>query len=213
MTKQIINKELLEKRSPALELWGTRLRGVKNDDIPFCFDLSMRFNTWYFWSDGQIETFEEQFTEIFRRKAETRNFFIVEKRKQDIFQPIGLAYIYSHDPVNEWAYFTIAVLPELVGRGHGYGATTLIVDMAFFHWNLYKLYIEILAINYQVLSLAKKMGFEQQGILKEHYRVSGERIDVEVLSMTREKWYSEHRARCYSSFSHRKRHEPQIKKK
>lgn len=197
-----MSDNLFKERLPISELRNVRLRVVRTSDIPFCFDLCTYLSTWYLWSDGQMVTFEDDFAETIRRKSETRSFFIIERKEKEEFQSIGLSYIYSHEPLHGHAYFSLAVHPDLVGKGYGYAATTLITDIAFFYFNLNKLYCEIININPKVISLAKKMGFKQQGLLKNHYKISGEGVDLAILAITREQWYGKYREKCYKTNRH-----------
>jgi RimJ/RimL family protein N-acetyltransferase len=119
-------------------------------------------------------------------------------------RPVGVSYVYSHDPINEWAYFTLALLPEAVNRGWGVAATILQVDMAFFTRNLHKLYVEIQSTNRAALRLVRWLKFEREGLFLGHRRLGGQRFDVECLAITRQRWYEEVRPLCYARFARRK---------
>lgn len=137
---------------PADELGGIRLRGILDSDLAFLFQLSTRFSTLYLWDDGANKTIEGQFKDTFLAKSQTRDYRLVERVGPGQHEPIGLSCIYSHDPINEWAYFTLAMHPNVIGKGWGVPATILQIDHAFFNKNLYKLYAEILSINRSALT-------------------------------------------------------------
>ncbi|MBI5846176.1 MAG: GNAT family N-acetyltransferase [Deltaproteobacteria bacterium] len=183
---------------PLLEIGGIRLRAVRDADLPFLFDLSTSFETLHLWDDGQIETVEMQFVDVFKQKAHSRTFFIVESiaSNKGPCEPIGLAYLYSFEPINGWAYYTIALLPSHVGRGSGHAASVLSIEWAFHSWSLHKLYVEILSENIAAIEVATCLGFEREARFRQHRRIAGERFDVEVLALNRQRWVSEFRSRA-----------------
>lgn len=196
MTSARTSASHIEK--PLLEIGGVRLRAVRDADLPFLFELSTSFETLHLWDDGQIETVERRFVEVFLQKANSRTFFIVESifQNESSFEPIGLAYFYSLDPINEWAYYTIALHPRYVGRGAGYVASLLALEWAFYSWSLHKLYVEILSDNSVAINTAIRLGFEREAHFTQHRRIAAERFDVDVLGLSRQRWVSEFRSRA-----------------
>lgn len=190
--------------TPVLELNGIRVRGIVQNDLPHLFRLATSFQTLYLWDDGAVEMIEERFVDLFHRKAETHTFFVVQDAKETFGPPLGLAYIYSRDLVNEWAYYTIALFPEVRRKGIGCSATVAVIDYAFFTWSLHKIYIEILSMNKIALNTGCKIGFSHEATFKEHRRVGGHRMDVAVLSITRDHWYSAARAACLARLCSKK---------
>jgi RimJ/RimL family protein N-acetyltransferase len=183
---------------PLVELGGVRLRAVRDADLPFLFELSTSFDTLHMWDDGETETVERRFVEVFLQKANSRTFFIVEAvvPNEGSCKPIGLAYFYSFDPINEWAYYTIALHPCHLGRGVGPVATVLALEWAFYSWSLHKLYVEILSDNRIAINSATRLGFEREALFKQHRRIAAERYDVEVLALSRQRWISEFRSKA-----------------
>lgn len=183
---------------PLVELGDVRLRAVHDTDLPFLFELDTSFETLHLWNDGQIETVERRFTEVFLQKANSRTFFIVESvdPNKGMCEPIGLAYFYSLDQINEWAYYTIALIPPKIRSGAGPVASALAIDWAFYSWSLHKLYVEILSANRVAINTAIRLGFEREALFKQHRRIAAERFDVEVLALSRQRWVSEFRNRA-----------------
>ena len=177
---------------PLLTIGGICIREVQDEDLPHIFNLTTDFRTLFLWDDGAFELLECNFVELFRRKAETHTFFVIQEA-QEQGQFLGLAYIYSRDQVNEWAYYTVALSPEGRRKGVGFATTVAIVDFAFFTWSLHKIYIEVLSINRAALNTAFKAGFSKEATIKEHRRIAGERIDMILLSIRRDHWYAKAR--------------------
>ncbi|NTU50585.1 MAG: GNAT family N-acetyltransferase [Desulfobulbaceae bacterium] len=183
-------------KKPLLEIGGVRLRAVWDTDLPFLFELSTSFETLHLWDDGHIDTVEKRFAEVFQQKANTRTFFIVESiiQNESSFKPIGLAYFYSLDSINEWAYYTIALHPKYVGSGAGYIASVLAMEWVFYSWSLNKLYVEILSDNSLAVNTAIRLGFEKEAHFTQHRRIAGDHFDVVVLALSRKRWVSEFRS-------------------
>ena len=68
-------------------------------------------------------------------------------------------------------------------RGHGYGsqAIDLLAGIAFHTMGLQRLYAYVFAINPRAKRAFEKVGFEQEGVLRQDHRIGDESVDVYVL--------------------------------
>jgi len=178
--------EDINTRGPVSSLANVGIRGVRPADYEFLFGLATDVESFFWWDDGHLETIQERFVEVLRMKAETRTYLVVEDPAEN--QQLGVAYIYSLDPVNGWAYYTVALADAARGRGVGTTATRLVVDLAFFTWNLAKVYIEIIGTNAPAIACALKLGFRREGCLRGHRVIDGKRLDVHIYAVTRRRW-------------------------
>jgi len=64
------------------------------------------------------------------------------------------------------------------GRGYGFEALYLLLDYAFNHLNLHKVWAEVIAGNKVPIKLYSEMGFREEGILEEQVFKSGKYIGV-----------------------------------
>lgn len=68
------------------------------------------------------------------------------------------------------------------GKGYGKDAMELIIDYAFNTLNMNKITIEVIEINTLAIDFYIKLGFFEEGRLKQHYFVDGRYCDVLLLS-------------------------------
>lgn len=159
------------------------LRAIEESDLP----LIARWR-----SDPEIYEYFYEFLPISARQQ--RNWY--EKQLSDsseinlvVAKPdgtgIGTVSIYHIDRRSrkaEWGRLIIGD-PEIRGGGIGSEIEVLVLQYAFEHLNLHKLYCEVLVENASVVSLHKKFGFKEEGIFREHVFKGGQYMDVAMLSM------------------------------
>lgn len=98
---------------------------------------------------------------------------------------IGLATLTSLNLTHRRAEFSIG-FPRQVSALHSATATLLVFHFAFFVAGLNKLTAYVYRGNERALHNARRIGFQVEGVLKEHfYLPPGEFVDVHVLGLTR----------------------------
>jgi diamine N-acetyltransferase len=99
--------------------------------------------------------------------------------------PIGTVSIYHIDRRNRKAEWGRLIIGDPRGRSGGIGAEieVLVLQYAFEHLNLHKLYCEVLLENEKVVEMHKKFGFRQEGLMLEHAFKGGRYVDVVALAM------------------------------
>jgi RimJ/RimL family protein N-acetyltransferase len=75
-------------------------------------------------------------------------------------------------------------------RGLGYGreATELALEFAFNRLNMHKVYLRTSPHFSNAISMYKKIGFTQEGLLREHYYSNGKYIDKIIFSILRNEY-------------------------
>jgi RimJ/RimL family protein N-acetyltransferase len=98
---------------------------------------------------------------------------------------IGTASIYQIDRRNRRAEWGRIVIGDENKRGQGIGKEILglLIEYAFDHLNMHKLYCEVAAQNVSAIEVYKKLGFQQDGLLRDHVFKGGVYIDVLVMSL------------------------------
>lgn len=106
---------------------------------------------------------------------------------------IGTVSIYRIDSRNRKAEWGRLLIGDKNYRQQGIGSVVgfLIMEYAFEHLNLHKLYCEVLDNNAVAISLYKKLGFHEEGILREHIFKSGRYMNVLVHSILSAEYYNE----------------------
>jgi len=91
---------------------------------------------------------------------------------------IGNISLSEIDYINRNGRYAIFI-EEKQYRDKGYGrfATEIILDYAFNYLNLHKIYLKTSATNESAIKMYEKMGFIEEGVLREHEYIAGEYVD------------------------------------
>jgi diamine N-acetyltransferase len=110
--------------------------------------------------------------------------FAIKTMKED--KHIGNTGIYHIDWVHRRGEFWVLIAEQSHWKqGIGKEVASLMLNYVFQNLNLNKLYLNVSADNKQALSLYKKLNFQQEGILKEHYFIEGKYIDIVTMAILR----------------------------
>ena len=102
---------------------------------------------------------------------------------------IGLTSLDKINWISRNAYISIAIYDtNFWGRGIGEEATRLLLEYAFEYLNLYKINLEVYEYNERAIKLYKKIGFKEEGKLRENNLRHEERHDVIIMGMTAEEY-------------------------
>lgn len=112
--------------------------------------------------------------------GKTVQFIIFEKNSR----PIGTVYLRDIDYDNHNAEFGIYI-GEDVERGKGYGseALDLICKYGFSELKLHKIYLRVLTSNITAINVYKKMGFTEEGCMKDHIFVDGKYLSITNMAL------------------------------
>lgn len=141
---------------------------------------------------------DDEFSKSFPRQSKITpeqhlNFLKHIEKKGDLYyiikynsKNVGVVSIYDIDYTNkkaEWGRFII--LPE--HRSVAFPVSKLIIKKSFEDLKLHKLYAHVLTTNQRVVEFNKLLGFKEEGILKDHYYISGKFVDVHYLALINKK--------------------------
>jgi len=97
---------------------------------------------------------------------------------------IGHVGLYNIDFRVRKAEFAILIADdENQGKGYGSLCTKFMIDYAFNELNIRKLTLSLLIENYRALTLYKKYGFVQEGLLKDDQFKNGKYHDVILMAL------------------------------
>lgn len=86
--------------------------------------------------------------------------------------------------INRSAEFSIMIGDRQEwGKGFGKEATFLMLNYAFFELNLNRVYLTVKMDNTRAINLYKKLGFQQEGILRESLYKNGKYNDMIIMSI------------------------------
>jgi len=165
---------------------GVRLRSLALAD-------TVRVREWrnlpevaaYMYTDHQISEGEHARWFAGALTGDTRRYWIIELDDE----PVGLANLYDISQLHGRAYWAFYLADARV-RGRGVGSFTerFVMRHVFAELELDKLCCEVLATNEGVVKMHERYGFRVDGLLRQHVRKGGGRVDVVTMSLLREEW-------------------------
>jgi RimJ/RimL family protein N-acetyltransferase len=117
--------------------------------------------------------------------ASDRAFFMIYDANERV--PVGSCQLHSIHPVHRSAELQIRI-GEKSKRNSGYGteAVRLLLGFAFSDLNLHRVYLHVLSGNERALSLYRKLGFVEEGVLRQAAFIDGKYTDLCILAILRD---------------------------
>jgi UDP-4-amino-4,6-dideoxy-N-acetyl-beta-L-altrosamine N-acetyltransferase len=114
-------------------------------------------------------------------RGDRNEFMIVERASGRSVGTIGLSHI---DRVNRRAEYGVLIgEPGARGKGLAAEASRLLLAYAFGTLGLRRVYLHVLARNADALRLYRRVGFQPEGVLRQHVRKGDEFLDVAVMAV------------------------------
>ena len=162
------------------------LRAVERTDVPRLWELR---------NDAEIEQISSGVPRP-RSTAEMEAWFdkLVADRDAHVFviesdgRLVGQCNVREIDPVNRRAELGISLLAAEIGKGFGSDAVRVLLDYAFRHLNLHRVWLDTLATNERGLRAYKACGFTEEGRLRQHEWSDGRYEDLVLMGVLREEW-------------------------
>jgi UDP-4-amino-4,6-dideoxy-N-acetyl-beta-L-altrosamine N-acetyltransferase len=114
-------------------------------------------------------------------RGDRHEFMIVERASGRSVGTIGLSHI---DRVNRRAEYGV-LIGESGARGKGLAAeaSRLLLGYAFGTLGLRRVYLHVFARNADALRLYRRVGFQPEGVLRQHVRKGDEFLDVALMAV------------------------------
>lgn len=120
----------------------------------------------------------------FEKHVRSNDFlFIIYERPNNKIGMVGLSNIDNRNRNAEFGRFVID--EKFRGKGYGKEVLMLILDYAFKHLNLNKVYLDTFEYSTKVINLYKKVGFKQEGIKLQHIYKNGQYNNLVCMSILR----------------------------
>ena len=114
-------------------------------------------------------------------RGDRHEFMIVERTSGRSVGTIGLSHI---DPANRRAEYGVLIgEPGARGKGLAAEASRLLLEYAFETLGLHRVYLQVLVRNEDALRLYRRVGFQPEGVLRQHVRKGSEFFDVAVMAV------------------------------
>ncbi len=157
-----------------------RLRPLEREDLRFVHEMDNNKSVMHYWFEEPYEAFVE-LADLYDKHIhdQTERRFVVEMNKVSV----GLVELVEINHIHRRAEFQIIVAPEHQGKGYAKEATRLCIEYAFTTLNLHKLFLVVDTANAAAIGIYKKMGFQEEGCMKQEFFVDGEYRDALRMSM------------------------------
>jgi len=109
-------------------------------------------------------------------KKDEKNFIIADILSDEAIGTCSLVHIDQRNRKCEFGRFIID--PNKQSAKAGVEAELLILEYAFRHLNMHKVFLEVLSSNNKAISIYNKFGFQQEGYFNEHIFKNGSYVDV-----------------------------------
>lgn len=162
------------------------LRPINREDYPALFRWRSSLETVHMLNfRRRIATFEE-----FVRDLESLlpNAMLMLVQSKHDGAPIGYALAHTLNPWDGWLGVGLYVVPEYRYRGHGAEAAICALDAIFSWFPVRKVMTEIYSFASPLLQMARAMGFEEAGVVREVYWYKDRYWDAHYMWLTRERW-------------------------
>jgi len=122
--------------------------------------------------------------ERIHEQVDREEFVIVERATDSSIGTVGLSNIDRRHRHAQYGILIGAI--DARGKGLAFEASRLILGYAFDKLGLQRVYLYVFADNEQALHLYRKVGFEEEGRLRQHIYKNGRFRDVLVMAILRE---------------------------
>jgi RimJ/RimL family protein N-acetyltransferase len=165
---------------------GISLRPVREEDLPFLFQLYTDPSRCHLWMLSRRVYDEREFREAWKSWVDglMGAKFLVESGPR----PVGLVMSYDHYLEHGFAKVGAILQEDNVGHGGGVIATALLMDYLFRNLPLRKIYHEVYGFNPRVVGILGKLGFAEEGRLKGDRFWDGSYWDLHIFAAHREVW-------------------------
>jgi diamine N-acetyltransferase len=156
------------------------LRPLEREDLRFVHELDNNETVMHYWFEEPYEAFVE-LADLYDRHIhdQSERRFIAKVGGERV----GLVELVEINHIHRRAEFQIIIAPMHQGKGFATMATRLAMDYAFTVLNLYKLYLIVDCDNERAVKVYAKLGFTEEGRLREEFFVDGEYRDVLRMAM------------------------------
>lgn len=133
-----------------------------------------------------IKETEEFVTHVILGSHFSKSYIIVEKKSK---KPIGVTSLINIDYRNRNAECIIDIGDkEAWGKGYGAEAMKLLLDFGFLEMNLHRISLRVFSFNSRAIKLYEKLGFQQEGKLRESIFRGGKWHDIIHMSILKNEY-------------------------
>jgi len=159
------------------------MRAVHPDDVPTLYDIEASLDNWEERSPSPPGPLSrEEFDQRLARAGRVDFAITVDDRL------VGWCNLMHEDVLARHASVGISLALDSVGKGYGTDALRVLIDFAFVRRNLRRLHLIVVASNERAIASYRKLGFVEEGRLREHAWVRGRYEDEVRMGLLRSEW-------------------------
>lgn len=161
------------------------------DQTSELYDHLTHEDNWFWWIEGAKPTYTHFEDWVRASLSDSIGLFLHRIRRAEKDELLGFSRLSRTNLTHGTSYLTVWIAPRWRNTSgllpFGTVATAEILQFCFQNYPLRKIYQHIVCDNQVSLRPAHKV-FQIEGVLKEYYFFQGGYRDVEILSVTRDKW-------------------------
>jgi len=161
------------------------LRPMSEEDAQFIVDMRNNSKILNSLFSYRMITVEEHLN-WYKNNFNNDNRIDLMVCKKDDNKLIGTVNLANIDYKNQKAEFGIMIAESFWNKGYAYESSQIFIDYSFNQFNLNKIYLEVLKENDAAINLYQKLGFREEGILRENIFKNGKFKDVLIMSSFRD---------------------------
>ncbi|TFK40553.1 acyl-CoA N-acyltransferase [Crucibulum laeve] len=145
-------------------------------------------------NDGFVRPHGPKFKETLKEIAEgSLMFCVIEEVEGEAF--VGMAGFFNKpEAKNRCGEISIAILPEFWNKGYGTEAIRFMVDHGFHSLALHRISLGVHAINDRAIAVYRKIGFIEEGRIRERVWVNGAWTDAVWMGLLAKEWAEKKRS-------------------
>jgi RimJ/RimL family protein N-acetyltransferase len=102
---------------------------------------------------------------------------------------VGMTRLYDIEAHHRTAILGLSIGRESEwGKGFGADASKVTIRYGFQELNLYRIWLDVFGYNDRAQTLYRRLGFTEEGRLREHFERDGHRHDVILMGLLRPEW-------------------------
>ena len=167
----------------------TTLSKPQKEDMPLLLGWRNNPNHRKYYREYRESNLEDQLNwyENIMMKDPTWHHFIV-RPIDNLDKIIGIAFLNHIHPIYKTGEFGITLAdPEYRGKGYGKDMLITLIKYGFDQLNLNRIWCEVYSNNNSIY-LYRKIGFKDEGILRQHVFKDGEYLDSYILGMLKNEY-------------------------
>lgn len=177
---QLRHRSLFKALSTNWKDFIMKIRPLEKRDLPYIYQQENSRKVMALWFQEAYTSFEE-LQLLYERHIldQTERRFVVE----DDDQFIGVVELMYIDMLHRHTEIQIIIHPDHQGLGFAQAAIRAGVEYAFQVLNMHKVYLYVDVDNAAAIHIYKKVGFKEEGILREHFFAEGQYHDSMMMGI------------------------------